>query len=199
MSWLDHTLYALLWLSFGLIHSLTARSGVKAFLLPLLRHYYRLAYNVFALVYYLTISAIGTFWLSGDAGRFDFLPLTSGFLLALQITGIGLFLYALTHYDLGLFSGTRQAKHGVSDKEEPLSFSGLHQYVRHPLYSAAHLYFWGGVREELTLTTAIWGSLYLLVGSMFEERALTRQYGAPYVEYLKKVPALIPWKGRVGV
>lgn len=199
MSWLDHTLYAVLWLSFGLIHSLTARSSVKAFLLPLLRHYYRLAYNVFALAYYLSISAIAYIWLRGSAVRFDFSPLTTNALLLLQITGIGLFLYALTHYDLGLFSGTRQAKHGASDKEEPLSFSGLHQYVRHPLYSAAHLYFWGGVRDELTLTTAIWGSLYLLVGSMFEERALTRQYGEPYAEYLKKVPALIPWKGRVEI
>ncbi len=199
MSWTDHLLYALLWLSFGLVHSFTARAGVKAFLQPLLRNYYRLAYNIFSLAYYLAISAIGHFWLGGDAVRFHFSTTITGILITIQVSSIALFLYALTHYDLGLFSGTRQAKHGESDDSEPLSFSGLHRYVRHPLYSAAHLYFWGGVRDELTLTTAIWGSLYLLVGSMFEERALARQYGQPYQDYRKKVPALIPWRGRVEV
>jgi len=58
----------------------------------------------------------------------------------------------------------------------------LHRFVRHPLYSAAFL--------------ILWGSVYLVVGSHFEERFLERLYGDAYADYRRRVPAFVPWKGR---
>jgi len=38
-------------------------------------------------------------------------------------------------------------------------------------------------------------TLYILVGVWLEERDLLRRFGAAYVEYRQRVPALIPWRG----
>ena len=57
---------------------------------------------------------------------------------------------------------------------------GLHRYVRHPLYSALFLCLWGLVQDPLSLATALWGSLYTLIGTYFEERKLISLYGEAY-------------------
>ena len=52
--------------------------------------------------------------------------------------------------------------------------------------------------QALGLATAVWGSAYLVIGTAFEERKLRRLYGQAYEDYRARVPAFVPWKGRVG-
>ncbi len=73
------------------------------------------------------------------------------------------------------------------------SARGLHRCVRHPLYSAGFMILWGLLRDPLSLAMAIWGSLYLVIGTRFEERKLRRLYGAAYDDYSKRVPPSIAW------
>ncbi len=199
MGWTSHLLFALMWLSFGVLHSIMARAGVKTFLQPYIGTYYRLFYNLFALAHFLLIAAMAKLWLATGAHHFQPSAWLETLMLAMQLSGGLIFAVALFHYDLGLFSGLRQIREGVanSDSQEPLSISGLHRYVRHPLYTGAHLLLWGGVNDELSLANAMWGSLYLFVGSYFEERALVREYGDTYSHYQQRVPAVVPWKGRI--
>jgi protein-S-isoprenylcysteine O-methyltransferase Ste14 len=115
----------------------------------------------------------------------------------MQLIGLCVLLVALKQYDLGRFSGLSQLRRGSDQPvDEPLHLTGLHRYIRHPLYLGAYLYLWGGAVDEFGFQTALWASLYLFIGTWFEERKLISQYGAEFQVYKNKVPSLLPYKGR---
>ncbi len=107
----------------------------------------------------------------------------------------------LRTYDLGKFSGLAQiraAKAGAAMvvDDEAMITGGFHAYIRHPLYSAAFLVLWSAAWNDHGLATALWGSLYLIIGSRFEERRLIRLHGDAYRAYRARVPAFVPWRGK---
>jgi len=201
MSVLDHLLYGLAWLSFGLGHSWLAAASGKAWLRRWARAGARLAYNLIALVHLLVVWGIGQALGAGAAALTLPLWLHWGQTAAL-LGGLLLGIAALRSYDLGLFAGTRQLRapaafaDSPNGPDEPLVTSGLHRYVRHPLYSAAFLLLFGLARDELSLATSLWAAAYFLLGTWFEEQKLLRDYGAGYGAYRRRVPAFIPWRGR---
>lgn len=103
---------------------------------------------------------------------------------------------ALLGYDRGRFLGTTQLRQPDAAEDEELRIDGLHRYVRHPLYSGLFLVLWGHAQSEFALTTAIWASVYLLIGTYFEERRLLDRYGEAYRSYCAVTPAYIPCRGR---
>jgi len=195
-----HLLYGLLWLSFGIGHSLLATPTGRDFLK---RHFgggERLAYNIFA-AFHIALVFAGGLWIFGATATNPVIDSKYAWLMTgVNLSGWVLMVIALRHYNLGRFSGMEQwrlAKQGLPfDDDEPLHTSGLHRYLRHPIYLAAFMILWGSAQNALGLDTAIWGSIYLLLGMRFEERKLERIFGQPYREYCEKVPAIIPWKGR---
>ncbi len=189
--------YGLAWAAFGVLHSLTAGSAMKARLKPLLGGSYRLAYNGFALLSIGLVVWLGLVLFAG-APPFDHSHGEKAALGALQIAGWILLFLAFRRYDTGLFLGTTQHRRGDGsiDGEEALQTDGFHRYVRHPLYSAAFLILWGAVWTPFGLATAAFGSVYLLIGTWFEERKLLQTYGEAYARYRARVPAFVPWRGR---
>ena len=194
-----HILYALLWASFGIGHSLLADARVKARLKPFFGAGYRLAYNLFAALHILAVVGAGA-WLLRDAAPFALPTALKIVQWALLGAGAGIFLVALAEYDLPRLIGTAQIKAAragkVLDDEEALRTGGLHRYVRHPLYAGGFAVLWGRVADEATLATALWASLYLLIGTYAEERRLMARFGEAYARYRARVPAFVPWRGR---
>lgn len=196
----DHVVYGLLWLSFGAVHSLLAGDWAKRRLRPWLGGGYRLAYNGFAAIH------VALIWLGGRAlvgsGAVDLeLPEALQFMLTgVRWSGLLVMVVGLLQYDLGRFSGLTQllagARGNAASENEALHVTGVHRYLRHPLYAGAYLYLWGGVDNEFQLATALWASAYLAIGARLEENRLVALYGASYQEYRKRVPSLIPWRGR---
>lgn len=203
MTFDDHLIYALLWLSFGLVHSLLANGLVKTNLAGLLGAGYRLAYNIIAVFHIGTIMVVGRLFLAGGTEQYLLAGIPAMALNAALVLGAIVLIAALLEYDLGRFSGLTQLRAaregGEFVEDEALVVAGLHQYVRHPLYSGTFLLLLGLAWSEFSLTTAIWGSLYLLIGTWFEERKLVRLYGDAYRDYRRQVPAFFPWKGRVEI
>ena len=199
MSLAHHFLYALLWLSFGLGHSLLADARIKARLKPVFRAGYRLAYNLFAVAHIALVLGAG-WWLLGEGVPFDRAAALGALQIGASLLGAGVLLVALFGYDLGRFAGTAQlraeAQGKFLDDEEPLRLAGLHRYVRHPIYYGAFLLLWGRVADEFSLATAIWASFYLWIGARYEERRLIARFGESYARYRAAVPAFVPWKGR---
>jgi protein-S-isoprenylcysteine O-methyltransferase Ste14 len=76
-----------------------------------------------------------------------------------------------------------------------LQQSGLHKYVRHPLYLGT-LLFIGGLFLVFPLISNLIASIvitaYVLIGIRLEEKKLKHQFGDAYIEYAKRVPRLIP-------
>jgi protein-S-isoprenylcysteine O-methyltransferase Ste14 len=71
--------------------------------------------------------------------------------------------------------------------------TGLYRHVRHPLYTAGLAFLWLSPVMTTTLMALYAGlSVYLYVGSLFEERRLQAEFGPAYAEYQKRVPRLFP-------
>jgi protein-S-isoprenylcysteine O-methyltransferase Ste14 len=196
MTAIDHLLYGLAWASFGALHSLLAAAPGRALLGRAFGAGTRLAYNAIAVFHVAAIWAFGRFLAQG-AAPFG-LPLwAQAGLSLLALAGAALLLLGLREYDLGRFAGTWQLRHRVppdaEGEDEPLVTGGFHRFVRHPLYTAAFMILWGLVRDPFSLATAAWASLYLVIGTLFEERKLTRLYGQAYRDYVRRVPRFIPW------
>lgn len=195
----SHVLYALAWLSFGVGHSLLAQPAIKARLKPLFGAGYRLAYNLFAAAHVAAVVAIGR-WAFAGGEPFVLPPWAAAPMTAVQIAGALVLAIALRAYDLGRFAGVtqiRNARAGKSEPEdEPLRTQGPHRFVRHPLYAGLLLILWGRIADPFDLATAFWASVYIAVGIVLEEKKLVALYGEAYAEYRRRVPALIPWKGR---
>lgn len=194
-----HLVYALMWAGFGAGHSLLARESVKRHLRRWLGAWMRLVYNAIAVLHVGAVLAVG--WKLFDGGHALDLPGWTGPTLSLlHLAGWMLLAAALAGYDLGRLAGTRQIRAHLRGFEEPedeaLRTDGLHRLIRHPAYAAGFLVLWGRVTTDFDLATAVWGSLYLVIGACFEERTLARRYGSAYAEYRAHVPAFVPWKGR---
>jgi protein-S-isoprenylcysteine O-methyltransferase Ste14 len=102
---------------------------------------------------------------------------------------------AARSYDMRRFLGLAQLGGDVAD-EEPFRADGMLGYVRHPLYLGSILLLAGLVRDSVSAQTAVFATLYFVIGLRFEERALLRRFGAVYGAYRAAVPALVPWRGR---
>jgi len=188
-------LYALLWLSFGAGHTVLTMPSVKQRFEPMLGGGYRLSYNLLAVVHLGVVLLIGRVLLSSN--RFDLLNSWPFSLLSMMLVvlGILLMLLALRQYDLGQFSGLAQMRTAKSDRSvnlEPLSVSGMNRWVRHPLYSGLFLFLWGGALSPLGFWTAVFASVYVIIGAYYEEQKLLIVYGDAYAEYKSRVPAFFP-------
>jgi protein-S-isoprenylcysteine O-methyltransferase Ste14 len=81
------------------------------------------------------------------------------------------------------------------EKEYALMISGIHQFVRHPLYTGTFLFIWGWfilIPNISVLITDVIITVYTLIGLNFEEKKLEKHFGDSYKLYKQRVPALIP-------
>ena len=192
--WQAYGLYGLVWLAFGTAHSVLAGQSAKNALQQTLGNRYRLAYNVLAIITFGGAAWLGL-TLFSDAPEIAWGGRAKVWLGIVGISGWILLMIAARGYDMRRFLGVSETAQDASD-DEPLRTDGLHRYVRHPLYSAVFLILIGGAWTHFGLATAIFGSLYLIVGTWSEERKLVALYGQDYIDYRKQVPAFIPWRGR---
>jgi protein-S-isoprenylcysteine O-methyltransferase Ste14 len=76
--------------------------------------------------------------------------------------------------------------------------SGVYSYVRHPMYLGLLLILLGfSVTTLSILSLFVWVAFFLFLDRMaaYEEHDLTRILGQPYVDYKKRVPKWLPYKG----
>lgn len=111
------------------------------------------------------------------------------------IYGLGVVLIAVAtfqtnHWD---FIGLRQAWLGARYTPVPFVERGLYRYVRHPMMVAIVIWLWATpvmTLGHLVFALAMTG--YVVVGVVFEERALVRTLGEPYLAYRRRVRAFVP-------
>ncbi len=75
---------------------------------------------------------------------------------------------------------------------------GPYLWVRHPLYSCVLVLFWMSpdVTADQLLLNVMW-TIWIVAGTVLEERDLVAEFGDAYRTYQRQVPMLIPWRGRV--
>lgn len=183
----------LLWVGFGAVHSGLAAAPGRRWLARHAGAADRLAYNLIAAVHLALV-----LWLSGRlfAGRHAYMPVAIHVVGALvALAGAAILIAAGRSYDLARFVGTAQIRRATADAAqppEPLATGGMNAVVRHPLYLGLLLLLWGLATSPFRLATAVFATIYILVGIRFEERKLLRLYGATYAAYRARVPMLVP-------
>ena len=80
-------------------------------------------------------------------------------------------------------------------KQTPFVAQGPYRFVRHPLYFFALLMIWAypDLTADRLLFNCVW-TIWIIIGTVFEERDLTREFGERYREYQKTTPMLIPYR-----
>ena len=180
---------AIAWLLYFALHSLLAADGVKRYAertIPAVYSRYRLWYSLFAFAGLLVLLV----WTLVRPGRQLFAPWYGGALLV--ALGAWITMAAFKNYNIREFFGLSKAP---VVRHAALQTTGLHAWVRHPLYSGA-LCLFPGVALCLPYA-AYWAGVlallvYLPVGIYLEEQKLVKQFGEGYVTYRKRVKALIP-------
>ena len=182
-------------LLYGLVHSLLAALRVKA----LARRYfgswsdrfYRLGYNIFALVSLLPVLALPA--LLPDRTLYT-VPFPWA-LLSLALQGIALLALGigLIQTDVWSFLGLRQLIEPPAAGNPELVVKGLYRWVRHPLYTAGLVFIWlTPLMTANVLALNLGLTIYIVVGAYFEERKLVGEYGEAYRRYRRETPMLIP-------
>lgn len=182
----NEIILALLWIGFGIIHSVLASDNIKkAFPIK----YYRLIYNLIAIILLISIVYFQIFMDSKKLMPDSFFNQLLGGIM--MFAGIFVVYLSLKNYDMKEFIGI-----DFQDKKQPeLTTEGLSEFVRHPLYVGILLFIWGSFgffTTEAYLTTALFLSTYIRIGIYFEEKKLVEVFGKKYEEYQKNVPMLIP-------
>lgn len=77
----------------------------------------------------------------------------------------------------------------------PFSVRGPYIYVRHPFYFFMLLMIWScpDVSLDRLLFNSFW-SVWIVFGTVLEERDLVVSFGVVYQDYQRKVPMLLPWR-----
>ena len=189
----QHLAYAALWGSFGFGHSLLAGATKGRGLGAVFGRGHRLFYNMLAVLHLALVYGVGRFVLAAGDEAWPIAWPVRVAMLALAIGGLVVLFGAIASYPRSTFLGTAQWSGKGEDKDVPLHRDGLNRYVRHPLYFGALMLLWSGATSQFGFATALWGSLYLVIGSRKEEARLVQIYGSAYVTYIRRVPGLVPW------
>ena len=194
MAWLILSVF--LW---GMLHSILASHPAK----NLARHwlgerfmrFYRLAYNLFAGFSFIPVLLLAARLPQHALYRVPWpwaIWLYAGQFLALAALVAG-----FLQTDPWEFLGLRQLKETGEVRRATLVTAGLYRHVRHPLYTSGLAFIWLlPVMTTTLLMLNIGLTLYIIIGAIFEERKLQREFGQSYSDYAAVTPMLIPFLPR---
>lgn len=158
--------------------------------------YYRLFYNIFAIITLLpiilftySIPSIIYFQWNG------YFVVLQAFLLMIALI---LLIGGSKNYNFLQFLGIKQIidkkLHKSLSKDGVLKREGILNITRHPWYSAFTIVLWARELNSTTLIINIIFSIYLVVGTYLEEKKLKIEFGEAYIDYQKDVSMLLPIK-----
>ncbi len=185
------TLAFFLWaLTHSLLASPAAKLTARKIAGPTADRYYRLAYNMFAILSLLPVA-----WLmliSEDRSLYLIpFPWNVPFLLGQLAAIIAFFMSAFQTGGMAFLGITAPS---ASGQGPGLVTGGPYRFVRHPIYSSGLLLLWLSPHmtvNRLVITSAI--TFYILIAIPLEEHKLLQEFGVAYKDYAKATPALIPF------
>jgi len=181
------------WILFCVIHSLFASLWFKKYVERKMGRqfkFYRFYYTMFAFV---SFAVIMTYTFTIDSPRiFESHSAVNIAGTIVTLSGFIIMSICIHKYFIHL-SGIKTLLENTSDQE--LMITGIHKYVRHPLYSGTFIFIWG-----LLLLYPYWSlliadsiiTIYTLIGLQLEEQKLEKEFGEKYTVYKNQVPMLIP-------
>lgn len=112
----------------------------------------------------------------------------------LRLAGLIGLVYGVLQTGFMNFIGLDRALDPAAVNRPPrLVTNGLYRWVRHPLYTSAFILLWAAPElswNKLAFNLGV--TVYLVIGSIFEEQKLRDEFGSAYDEYHRRTPAFLP-------
>lgn len=160
--------------------------------------YYRLFYNLVAVI---TLIPLGLYSKSLNG---PVLFVWEGYLIIMQIilavTAAALFVSGSFKYDMLTLLGIRQIKSGktpsILSEKGAIDETGILGITRHPWYLGAIIFIWIAYRTMYfsTLIVNIILTIYIIIGTILEERKLVIELEDNYRDYMEKISMLFPYR-----
>ncbi len=119
-------------------------------------------------------------------------------LVVAQLLGLALLIAGMTLFAFSLRRFARDGKGTLAPWDPPrqLVVTGAYRYARNPMISGVLLILFGEAAMLLSAPHGEWAAIFLAINAayipLFEEPQLHRRFGAPYAEYCRHVPRLVP-------
>jgi methanethiol S-methyltransferase len=188
----------ILWAAYCALHSYLISIGFTSFLSRQLKHYY-----AFFRVFYIAVSTVLLIPLLNYSTQIDTQILfVDGLTLSIVrkvLTAVSLLIFFWAFffdYDSLSFFGIRQMLNfrKTAEAHPPeLKRSGLLGIMRHPMYFALIIFLWSGTYRMVDIVVNCILTLYVIIGTILEERKLLLEFGDVYKKYQCEVPMLIPF------
>jgi methanethiol S-methyltransferase len=199
---MKYLLVVLLWTGYVALHSFLISTRFTNLLSRLLKDYY-----AFYRLFYVVISLVLLIPLINYSGQIDdkiIITYESPLSIIRYILIYGsllMFFYAFFfNYDSLSFFGIRQIlnfRKKVNSTGE-IKRKGLLGITRHPMYLALIIYLWCQTFRMIDIVTNTLLTIYVIIGTILEERKLVLEFGETYTKYQQEVPMLIPFTKRKG-
>ncbi len=199
-------LLSVLWVCWCVMHSLLINVSFLAWVkkaAPGTEKYYRFIYNGLSLVTLVPLVLLTR----KMAGEVIFQWQGYGHLVraAMLCCALILFRGGAKAYDLETLLGIRQYRTGKNQlllsTSGSFCESGVFTVTRHPWYLGSLLLIWSlpGSYPAATFLAACILSLYLVIGTILEEKKIVAQYGESYLNYSRRVSMLFPNRWLLGL
>ncbi len=183
---------------FCLQHSVMIRQGLRARLATIIPSYYNDA--VFTIVSSIVLTLMIVLWQTSPIVLYELHGVWRWILrivFFLAIAGVFWGAHSLDFFDP--FGGVPIRDYWHSRPQTPSKFvvRGPYRWVRHPQYFCVFLMLWACPAPTLDrfILNLIW-TAWVIIGAVFEEKDLVAAIGDDYQHYQRRVPMLIPWRGR---
>lgn len=194
---MQYILLSFLWILWCFLHSFLTSTGVKEWIKKRLGEraaFYRIFYNLFSLLTVLPL----LYWQGTIHGPvvISLSPFLMIFRYAAMILSALVVAGSFFTFDILEFAGFRQiqGRNQRTKKEVVISQHGFYGVVRHPMYLGGFI-FLIALMLNVTLAQFLgYGILavYMVVGTILEDRRLARELGNLYSQYQKEVPMFFP-------
>lgn len=195
---MKYFIIAFIWVAYCALHSYLISIGFTRFMMRSLKGYYayyRLFYVIVSTVLLIPVisytaqsdhQVIIHYSVAGNMIRYILIAVSSAIL----------FWAFFFSYDFLAFLGFRQILNRdrkMNDQTGGIKQNGLLGIVRHPMYLAVIIILWCNTFKiaDLVVNTVL--TLYVIIGTLLEEKKLVLEFGDAYVKYQQKVPMLIPF------
>ncbi|MEI7661478.1 MAG: protein-S-isoprenylcysteine methyltransferase [Bacteroidota bacterium] len=192
-------LIAFLWAGYCALHSYLISIGFTSLMTRLLKKYY-----AFYRVFYILVSLFLLIPLIKFTGQLDnqviivyghYMDILRDILVYGSL--IMFFWAFFFDYDSLSFFGIRQimnfAKTTEKNPSNEIKKRGLLGIMRHPMYFALIIYLWCHTSKMSDIVVNIVLTVYIIIGTILEEKKLVLEFGEAYIRYQREVPMIIPF------